>query len=110
MTMLFSDYRSLCLVEICNQTQHNILTPRGAEVRDTIAWSSAPDAWGSDKYNQATALQADGGPRRPPITSQNLSNVCEAFGKFSSIPLIKAGDMSQQTSFIFSRLPPWLSK
>ncbi|GHV30650.1 hypothetical protein FACS1894167_11830 [Synergistales bacterium] len=70
MTMLFSDYRSLCLAEICNQTQHNILTPRGAEVCDTIAWSSAPDAWGSDKYNQATALQADGGPRRPPITSQ----------------------------------------
>jgi alkyl sulfatase BDS1-like metallo-beta-lactamase superfamily hydrolase len=41
MTMLFSDYRSLCLAEICNQTQHNILTPRGAEVRDTIAWSGA---------------------------------------------------------------------
>ena len=43
MTMLFSDYRSLCLAEICNQTQHNILTPRGAEVRDTMAWSEALD-------------------------------------------------------------------
>jgi alkyl sulfatase BDS1-like metallo-beta-lactamase superfamily hydrolase len=44
MAMLFHDYRSLCLAEICNQTQHNILTPRGAEVRDTIAWSEALDA------------------------------------------------------------------
>ena len=43
MAMLFPDYRSLCLAEICNQTQHNILTPRGAEVRDTIAWSGALD-------------------------------------------------------------------
>ncbi|GHS93138.1 hypothetical protein AGMMS50276_02720 [Synergistales bacterium] len=44
MVMLFEEYNSLCLAEICNQTQHNILTPRGAEVRDTIAWSDALDS------------------------------------------------------------------
>ncbi|MCL2767315.1 MAG: MBL fold metallo-hydrolase, partial [Synergistaceae bacterium] len=43
MVMFFPDYKSICLAEICNQTQHNILTPRGAVVRDTIAWSSALD-------------------------------------------------------------------
>ena len=40
----FPEYRSLCLAEICNQTQHNILTPRGAEVRDTLAWNEALNA------------------------------------------------------------------
>ncbi|GHV51826.1 hypothetical protein FACS1894216_06780 [Synergistales bacterium] len=40
MAMLFGEYNSLCLAEICNQSQHNILTPRGAEVRDTVAWTS----------------------------------------------------------------------
>jgi alkyl sulfatase BDS1-like metallo-beta-lactamase superfamily hydrolase len=44
MVMLFPDYNSICLAEICNQAQHNILTPRGAKVRDTIAWSDALSA------------------------------------------------------------------
>jgi alkyl sulfatase BDS1-like metallo-beta-lactamase superfamily hydrolase len=43
MVMLFTDYNSICLAEICNQTQHNILTPRGAQVRDTLAWSGTLD-------------------------------------------------------------------
>jgi alkyl sulfatase BDS1-like metallo-beta-lactamase superfamily hydrolase len=41
LAMLFPSYQSICLGELCNQTQHNILTPRGAQVRDTIAWSAA---------------------------------------------------------------------
>jgi alkyl sulfatase BDS1-like metallo-beta-lactamase superfamily hydrolase len=43
MAMLFPEFRSLCLAEIANQTQHNLLTPRGAEVRDPLAWSAALD-------------------------------------------------------------------
>ena len=43
MTMLFPEYRSICLAEICNQTQHNLLTPRGAQIRDAMAWSEALD-------------------------------------------------------------------
>ncbi|MCL2011039.1 MAG: MBL fold metallo-hydrolase, partial [Synergistaceae bacterium] len=41
MVMFFPDYNSICLAEICNQTQHNVLTPRGAQVRDTKAWNEA---------------------------------------------------------------------
>ena len=41
MVIFFPDYNSICLAEIVNQTQHNILTPRGAQVRDTLLWSGA---------------------------------------------------------------------
>jgi alkyl sulfatase BDS1-like metallo-beta-lactamase superfamily hydrolase len=44
MTVYFPEFRSLCLAELCNQTQHNLLTPRGAEVRDPLAWSEALDS------------------------------------------------------------------
>ncbi|MCL2011106.1 MAG: MBL fold metallo-hydrolase, partial [Synergistaceae bacterium] len=48
MVFFFPEYNSICLAEICNQTQHNVLTPRGAQVRDTKAWYEALDkmlAW-----------------------------------------------------------------
>ncbi|MCL2010444.1 MAG: MBL fold metallo-hydrolase, partial [Synergistaceae bacterium] len=38
MAVFFPDYNSICLADICLQTQHNVLTPRGAQVRDTQAW------------------------------------------------------------------------
>ena len=31
------------MAEVCTQTQHNILTPRGAQVRDALLWSRTID-------------------------------------------------------------------
>lgn len=43
---------SLCIAELCNATLHNLLTPRGAKIRDPIAWAkaiqNAIDLWGED--------------------------------------------------------------
>lgn len=39
MNFLFPDKRLLCMAENCTHTLHNILTPRGAQVRDTLGWS-----------------------------------------------------------------------
>ncbi len=39
MNFLFPDKRLLCMAENCTHTMHNILTPRGAQVRDTLGWS-----------------------------------------------------------------------
>ncbi|KMT21936.1 alkyl/aryl-sulfatase [Clostridium cylindrosporum] len=43
--------RSLCIAEDCNATLHNLLTLRGAKVRDAISWAkslqNAIDLWGS---------------------------------------------------------------
>ncbi|GHV47354.1 hypothetical protein FACS1894204_10650 [Synergistales bacterium] len=65
MVMLFEDYKSLCLAEICNQTQHNILTPRGAEVRDTIAWSDALDTM-KTQWIDAGLVESAWGPHTWP--------------------------------------------
>jgi alkyl sulfatase BDS1-like metallo-beta-lactamase superfamily hydrolase len=50
LTFLLPQHRVLCMAEICTQTMHNALPPRGAEVRDTLAWARAIDAglvaWG----------------------------------------------------------------
>lgn len=41
---------SLCIAELCNVTLHNLLTLRGAKIRDPIAWAkgiqNAIDLWG----------------------------------------------------------------
>ena len=37
------DHRVLCMAEVCTQTQHNLLTPRGAEVRDARLWARVID-------------------------------------------------------------------
>jgi len=39
MNFLFPDKRLLCMAENCTHTMHNALTPRGAQVRDTLGWS-----------------------------------------------------------------------
>lgn len=33
----------LCMAEVCTQTLHNILTPRGAQVRDALLWAQTID-------------------------------------------------------------------
>lgn len=39
MNFLLPDFRVLCLAENANVTMHNVLTPRGALVRDSKAWA-----------------------------------------------------------------------
>jgi alkyl sulfatase BDS1-like metallo-beta-lactamase superfamily hydrolase len=43
MNFLFPDLRALCLAENCSAVLHNLYTPRGAEVRDALAWSGYID-------------------------------------------------------------------
>jgi alkyl sulfatase BDS1-like metallo-beta-lactamase superfamily hydrolase len=35
----FPQFKALCMAENCTHTLHNLYTPRGAEVRDAIAWT-----------------------------------------------------------------------
>ncbi|MEM6310456.1 MAG: alkyl sulfatase dimerization domain-containing protein [Pseudomonadota bacterium] len=42
-TFLLPDQRVMCMAEVCTQTQHNILTPRGAQVRDALLWARCID-------------------------------------------------------------------
>ena len=50
MHFYFPDHRALCMAENCTGTMHNVLTLRGALVRDTLRWSryidEAMDRWG----------------------------------------------------------------
>jgi len=39
MNFFFPDKRLLCMAENCTQTMHNLYTPRGALIRDALAWS-----------------------------------------------------------------------
>jgi alkyl sulfatase BDS1-like metallo-beta-lactamase superfamily hydrolase len=39
MNFYFPDFRALCMAENANATMHNILTPRGAKVRDAKVWA-----------------------------------------------------------------------
>ena len=39
MNFHFPDKRLLCMAENCTQTMHNLYTPRGAQVRDSLGWS-----------------------------------------------------------------------
>jgi alkyl sulfatase BDS1-like metallo-beta-lactamase superfamily hydrolase len=51
MFIYIPDEHSLCIAEDCNATLHNLLTLRGAKVRDAVAWAksiqNAIDLWGS---------------------------------------------------------------
>lgn len=38
-TFFLPEFQVLCMSEVCNHTMHNILTLRGAEVRDPLLWS-----------------------------------------------------------------------
>tara|TARA_B110000208_G_scaffold22216_1_gene28280 strand:+ start:6657 stop:8486 length:1830 start_codon:yes stop_codon:yes gene_type:complete len=42
-TFLLPDHSVLCMAEVCTQTMHNVLTPRGAEVRDPLLWARVID-------------------------------------------------------------------
>ena len=52
MNFHFPDHRVLCMAENCTCTLHNLYTPRGAPVRDALAWSKylqeAIDLFGVD--------------------------------------------------------------
>ena len=52
MNFYFPDHRALCAAENTSHTLHNILTLRGAEVRDAHSWSSylteTIELWGDD--------------------------------------------------------------
>ena len=39
MNFMFPDHRALCMAENCSCTMHNLYTPRGAQIRDSLAWS-----------------------------------------------------------------------
>jgi alkyl sulfatase BDS1-like metallo-beta-lactamase superfamily hydrolase len=40
MNFHFPDHRVLCMAENCTATFHNVYTPRGAQVRDALSWST----------------------------------------------------------------------
>jgi len=40
MNFLFPDHRVLCMAENCTAVFHNVYTPRGAQIRDALAWST----------------------------------------------------------------------
>ncbi len=39
MNIFLPDRRLLCMAENCSSTLHNVYTPRGAQIRDSLAWS-----------------------------------------------------------------------
>jgi len=40
---MLPDHGVLCMAEVCTQTMHNVLTPRGAQIRDALLWSRTID-------------------------------------------------------------------
>ena len=42
-TFLLPDHKLLCMAEVCTQTMHNLLPPRGAKVRDALLWANVID-------------------------------------------------------------------
>lgn len=53
MNFHFPDHRVLCMAENCTCTLHNLYTPRGAPVRDALAWSTYLHE-AMDLYGEAT--------------------------------------------------------
>jgi alkyl sulfatase BDS1-like metallo-beta-lactamase superfamily hydrolase len=43
MNFYFPSYRAVCMAENCAATLHNVYTPRGAEIRDSLGWSKYID-------------------------------------------------------------------
>jgi alkyl sulfatase BDS1-like metallo-beta-lactamase superfamily hydrolase len=43
MNFYFPTYRAVCMAENCTATLHNVYTPRGAEIRDSLGWSKYID-------------------------------------------------------------------
>jgi len=42
-TFMLPSHKVLCMAEVCSQTMHNALPPRGAQVRDTLLWARTID-------------------------------------------------------------------
>lgn len=42
-TFFLPDHKVMCMAEVCTQTMHNVLTPRGAQVRDALLWAQTID-------------------------------------------------------------------
>ncbi len=42
-TFYLPDHTVLCMAEVCTQTMHNALPPRGAQARDTLLWARTID-------------------------------------------------------------------
>ncbi|MGI9578774.1 MAG: alkyl/aryl-sulfatase [Microthrixaceae bacterium] len=43
MNFWFPEFRALCMAENCSHNLHNLYTPRGAQVRDSLAWAKYMD-------------------------------------------------------------------
>lgn len=42
-TFMLPDHRVLCMAEVCTQTMHNVIPPRGAQARDARLWARTID-------------------------------------------------------------------
>lgn len=42
-TFFLPDHKVMCMAAVCTQTMHNVLTPRGAQVRDALLWARTID-------------------------------------------------------------------
>lgn len=42
-TFFMPDHNTLCMAEVCTQTMHNLMPPRGAHVRDALLWARCID-------------------------------------------------------------------
>ena len=42
-TFFLPEHRLLCMAEVCTQTMHNLMPPRGAQVRDALLWARCID-------------------------------------------------------------------
>ena len=42
-TFMLPDHKVLCMAEVCTQTMHNIIPPRGAQARDARLWAHVID-------------------------------------------------------------------
>ena len=42
-TFFMPDHNTLCMAEVCTQTMHNLMPPRGAQVRDALLWARCID-------------------------------------------------------------------
>lgn len=79
MNFLFPDHDAVCLAENCTATLHNVYTPRGAQIRDALAWAMYLDEtlelfggrasvafashhwprWGAEAWHDHVAKQRD---------------------------------------------------
>ena len=67
---LLPDFRALCMAENATHVQHNILTIRGALVRDPHAWAryitDAIELFGDQSWVDVVARRRRRGKERPP--------------------------------------------